>query len=79
MKKDLLTLIATASIVALLVGCGSSGKSTKKSSVNTPTPTATVAPTATATATPAPTATATPAPTATTNPAGNDTSDPLPF
>jgi len=77
MKKDLLTLIATASIVALLVGCGSSGKSTKKSSVNTPTPTATAAPTATAT--PAPTATATPTPTATTNPAGNDTSDPLPF
>ncbi len=76
MKKDLLKLIVTASVATLLIGCGSSGKSTNPAPTVAPTATAnpTVAPTV------APTATPTVAPTATPSPNDiNDTSDPLPF
>ena len=75
MKKDLLKLIITASVAAIFVGCGSSGKST----TTTPTVAPTTAPTATVAPTTAPTATVAPSTAPTANPAANDTSDPLPF
>jgi PBP1b-binding outer membrane lipoprotein LpoB len=74
MKKITLTLIATF-VATILVGCGSSGKSIAKNTLN-PTPTLTVTPTPTSTPT-------TPTPTPTVTPDNRDrvidNSYPLPF